>query len=46
MTDEEIEKEIEEFLEMFSHVNLPDPEQYPRCFAWYVKLFRYYKSRR
>ena len=39
-------KAKEEFLEMFSHVNLPDPEQYPRCFAWYVKLFRYYKSRR
>ena len=46
MTDEEIEKEIEEFLDMFSHVNLPDHEQYTRCFAWYVKLFRYYKSRR
>ena len=44
MTDEEIEKEIEEFLEMFSHVNLPDPEQYPMCFKWYVKLYKYYKE--
>ena len=39
------EKGIYEFLEMFKDVNLPDPEQYPKCFAWYVKLFRYYKSR-
>ena len=45
MTEEEIDKEVTEFLEMFSHVNLPDPEQYPRCFACYVKLFRYYKRR-
>tara|TARA_Y100001938_G_C7878783_1_gene323958 strand:- start:332 stop:466 length:135 start_codon:yes stop_codon:yes gene_type:complete len=44
MTEEEIDKEVTEFLEMFP--NVPDPEQYPRCFAWYVKLFRYYKSKR
>ena len=45
MTEEEIEREVKEFLEMFSHIDLPNPEHYPRCFAYYVKLFRYYKSR-
>ena len=44
MTDEEIDKEVNEFLEMFSHIDLPNPEQYPRCFAWYVKLYKYYKE--
>ena len=38
MTDEE----IKEFIEMFP--NLPDPEQYPMCFKWYVKLYKYYKE--
>ena len=40
MTDEE----IQEFIEMFP--NLPDPEQYPMCFEWYVKLFWYYKNKK
>ena len=40
MTDEQ----VEEFLKMFEHIDLPNPEQYPRCFAWYVKLYKYYKE--
>ena len=41
MTDEQ----IKEFLEMFKHYDLPNPEHYPRCFAYYVKLYKFYKSR-
>ena len=37
MTDEE----IKEFIEMF-----PNPEHYPMCFEWYVKLFWYYKNKK
>ena len=40
MTDEE----IQEFIEMFP--NLPNPEHYPMCFEWYVKLFWYYKNKK
>ncbi len=40
MTDEE----IREFIEMFP--NLPNPEHYPRCFEWYVRLFWHYKNKR
>ena len=41
MTEED--KEIEEFLNMFP--SIPNPENYPTCFKWYVKLFKYYKSK-
>jgi|TARA_B110000211_G_scaffold170540_1_gene192481 hypothetical protein len=39
MTDEE----IQEFLDMFK--TIPDPEHYPRCFAWYVRLYLHNKER-
>ena len=45
MSEEELNSEVQEFLEMFKDYDLPNPEQEPFCFAWYVKLFRYYKSR-
>ena len=38
-------EQIKEFLEMFKHYDLPNPEHYPRCFAYYVKLYKFYKSR-
>ena len=40
MTDEE----IQEFIEMFP--DLPNPEHYPRCLEWYVKLYWYYKNKK
>lgn len=43
MTEDQL-KEIEEFCEMFP--NAPNPEHEPKRFAWYVKLFRYFKSKR
>ena len=39
------DEEIKEFLEMFSDYDIPNPEHYPRCFAYYVKLYKFYKSR-
>ena len=42
MTEED--KEFQELLDMFP--NLPDPEHFPKCFAFYVKLYKYYKSRK
>ena len=41
MTDEE----IREFIKMFSDYNLPSPKHYPRVFAYYVRLYKFYKSR-
>ena len=26
--------------------DLPNPEHYPRCFEWYVKLYWYYKNKK
>lgn len=43
MTDEEIARVYEEMKNMFGD-NLPDPEHYPRIFAYYIKL--YYHSKR
>ena len=42
MTEED--KESQEFVDMFPYI--PSPEQYPKCFALYVKLYKYYKSRK
>lgn len=44
MTDDELEKILKEMQEMFSQP-LPNPEQEPRRFAYYVKLYQYYKGR-
>ena len=40
-----IEKEIEEFLEYFKDSELPNPEHEPIRFAYYVRMFRYWKSK-
>ena len=45
MTEEKIDEEIKEFLEMFKNYDIPNPEHYPKCFAYYVKLYKFYKSR-
>ena len=37
------EKLAKEFWEYYNS-NLPDPEHHPRIFAYYVKLFKYYKG--
>jgi hypothetical protein len=42
MTEED--KEVQEFLNMFP--NIPNPDNYPKCFAFYVKLYKYYKSKK
>jgi hypothetical protein len=44
MTDDEVLKMYNEMLEYFG--TLPNPEQEPRRFAYYVKLYRYYKERK
>jgi hypothetical protein len=44
VTDEEVLKMYEEMVEYFGE--LPNPEQEPIRFAYYVKLFRYYKERK
>jgi hypothetical protein len=44
MTQSQIEQIIEEMLEYFGGT-LPDPEHCPKQFAYYVKLFYYYKKR-
>lgn len=43
MTDEEVIKEYEAMKEHFGE--LPNPEQEPRRFAYYVKLWKYYKTK-
>ena len=42
MTEED--KEFQEFLNMFD--NIPNPESYPKSFEFYMKLYKYYKSRK
>ena len=37
--------EIEEFLEYYKDTDLPNPEHEPRRFAYYVLMFRYWKSK-
>ena len=34
------DKEIEEFIEKYGDV-LPDPEQYPKVVAYYIKLYKW-----
>lgn len=43
MTQSQIEQIIEEMFDYFGGT-LPDPEHHPRIFAYYVKLFKYYKG--
>lgn len=43
MTDEELNKIIDEMFDIFG--TLPNPEQEPIRFKHYIKLYRYYKSR-
>jgi hypothetical protein len=43
MTDEEIEKILEEMKKMFGD-ELPNFEHYPRSFAYYVKLYLHCKK--
>ena len=47
MTEAEVEQEIKEFIIYWDrrNVRLPNPDNYPRCFQQYVKLWRYYKER-
>lgn len=40
-----VDDEIKEFLEYYEGYDLPHPEHEPRRFAYYVKLFRYWKSK-
>lgn len=42
MTDEQILEKYNELVEMFGD-KLPNPEQYPRCFGYYVKMYNYRK---
>ena len=44
MTDEEVLQKYNEMLEYFGA--LPNPEQEPIRFAYYVRLYRYYKERK
>ena len=43
MTDQKIKQLLSEMIEYFGGT-LPDPEQHPRVFKYYVTLFRYYKK--
>lgn len=43
MTDAEYDKIGEELLEMFGE-NLPNPEQEPIRFGYYIKLYKYEKT--
>lgn len=45
MSDEEIEKVYNEMVIMFGD-NLPNPEHYPKGFAHYVNLWKFYTSRK
>ena len=40
----EYPKEFEEFIDMFDKI--PNPETYPKCFEFYMKLYKYYKWRK
>jgi hypothetical protein len=41
--DDEVDKEIKEFLEYYEGYDLPNPEHEPIRFAHYVRAFRYHK---
>ena len=43
MTDAELETALAEMTEIFRG-RLPNPEQEPRRFAYYVKLYRYLRK--
>ncbi len=43
MSDQEILDFVKEMEEHFGE--LPNPEHEPRRFAYYIKIFKYYKSR-
>jgi hypothetical protein len=45
VTDEEVLKMYEEMVEYYGE-KLPNPEHHPIQFAYYVKLWKYYKERR
>ena len=38
------DEEVKEFIDHFGD-KLPNPEHYPRQMAYYVKLWKYYKSK-
>lgn len=42
-----MEKEIQEFIDYWEKrgTKLPDPDMYPKCFEYYIKIWKYYKSR-
>lgn len=44
MNDEEIIRAYEEMLELWGS-NLPNPIHEPRRFAFYVKMYKYFKSK-
>ena len=39
----EEDKEFQEFMDMFDKI--PNPETYPKCFEFHMKLYKYYKWR-
>ena len=40
-----MKSEVEEFLEYFGD-KLPDPEHEPKKFEWFVKVWKFYQSRK
>ena len=40
-----LEQEIEDFVNFFGMENLPSPEHEPKRFEFYVRAYRYHKSR-
>lgn len=44
MTNEEAERIYNEMVDMFGD-NLPDPDHYPKTFAYFVKLYKYLKAK-
>lgn len=45
MTDDEVLKAYDELVKEFGD-KLPNPDHYPKVFAYYVKLYKYYKERK
>lgn len=43
MTDSEVLKMYEEMVKMFGD-KLPDPDHYPKTFAYFVTLYKYCKK--
>ena len=39
-----VDEQVQAFLEYFNH-DIPDPDQEPRRFEYYLKLWRYHLSR-